>query len=74
MAWILLGLATFALWAATLLPANLWLPLARRAAVPLLTGVAVGIAGLGFGFLTDLLWEPLGHMTLRVVQVLLQLA
>jgi exosortase E/protease (VPEID-CTERM system) len=73
-AWILLGLATFALWAATLLPANLWLPLARRAAVPLLTGVVVGIAGLGFGFLTDLLWEPLGHMTLRVVQVLLQLA
>jgi exosortase E/protease (VPEID-CTERM system) len=72
-AWLALALATGLSWAAVLLPAHFWLPLARRGSVALLTGILVGVAAWGFGWLTAHLWQPLGHLTLWAVQGLLSL-
>src|SRR5437764_1368348 len=41
--------------------------------VALLTGILVGACAWGFGWLTAHLWQPLGHLTLWVVQGLLRL-
>ena len=66
-AWFVLGLVTFGLWLAALLPPSLWLPLARTAAWPLLGGCAVGLAAWGFGTATMYLWRPLGQATFVLV-------
>ncbi len=70
-AWGLLGALTVALWSAAVLPANLWLPLAKRGAGALVVGGVVGVAAWGAGHCTDALWEPLGRSTAEVVRVLL---
>ena len=71
--WFLLAGVTLALWAATLVPAHLWLPLARQGVVPLLGGIAIGILAWGAGALTDFLWPPLSRWTFSIVRALLGL-
>src|SRR5262249_29955095 len=65
--WGVLGALTLGLWAAALLPANLWLPLARRGGGALMVGGLVGVAAWGVGRYTDVLWEPLSRSTFQVV-------
>jgi exosortase E/protease (VPEID-CTERM system) len=73
-AWFLLGLVTFGLWLAALVPPSLWPRLARAAAWPLLGACVLGPAAWGFGIATLHLWGPLGQATLGLVGVLLRLA
>jgi exosortase E/protease (VPEID-CTERM system) len=73
LAWVLLAALTLVLWGAAAMPANLWLLLARRAAGPLLVGVAIGVAAWGAGLVTDLLWVPLSRSTFWMVRYLLAL-
>lgn len=72
-AWAALGLLVLLLWAAALVPAARWLPLARRGLGPLLLGLGVGLAAWGAGQLTDSLWGPLSRWTFAVVRGLLTL-
>jgi exosortase E/protease (VPEID-CTERM system) len=73
LAWFVLAGLTLALWAATLVPADLWLPLARQGALPLLGGAAIGALAWGAGELTDFLWPPLSRWTFWTVRGLLGL-
>ncbi len=72
-AWVLTGLGTVVLWAATLLPGWAWRHLATKAILPILGGIAVGLAAWTAGFLTDRLWEPLGRSTMWLARHLLGL-
>jgi exosortase E/protease (VPEID-CTERM system) len=71
--WFVLVGLTLAMWAAALLPAGLWLPLARQGALPLLGGAVIGALAWGAGELTDFLWPPLSHWTFWTVRGLLGL-
>ncbi len=74
LAWALLALLTVVFWGAAAFPPSLWLPLVKRAAVPLLAGILIGVAAWGAGMLTDYLWRPLSFSTFWVVRALLGLA
>jgi exosortase E/protease (VPEID-CTERM system) len=72
-AWTAAGFATVVLWSAALLPGRALLGLARPATALLLgAGVVGGVAWVA-SFVTRAWWEPLGHLTARVVAVLLAL-
>lgn len=73
-AWLGAGAAVLASLVAIVLPPDLWRPLARRAVKAVAVGVAVGIAAIGGGWLTSLLWRPMGRCTMDAVHSLLGLA
>jgi len=73
LAWFALGLATFGLWLAAVLPPPVWLALARSSAGPLLGGAGVGLAAWSFGLATHYLWQPLAQATFAMVEGLLRL-
>ena len=68
-----LGLLTFGLWLAALVPPSLWPRLARSMAWLLLGGCIFGLVVSGFATATTPLWRPLGQATLKLVSVLLGL-
>ncbi len=72
-AWFVLGLATFALWLAAVVPPSLWPSLLRTAAWPLLGGCAVGLIAWQIGTATRSLWSPLARATFGLVSALLGL-
>lgn len=72
-AWFALGLATFGLWLAALVPPSVWLRRAHAAAWPLVGGGAIGLLALGFAIPTQQLWMPLGQATFGLVGGLLGL-
>ena len=73
LAWLAAAALTLLLLIAAAIPATRWLPLARRAAGPLLACVAIGLAAWGMGQLTDALWRPLSRSTFWLVDKLLHL-
>ncbi|MDH5675442.1 MAG: exosortase E/protease, VPEID-CTERM system [Myxococcales bacterium] len=72
-AWFAAGLATFALWLLAALPLRTVLRSLRTASRPLLMALVAGSMAWGLGLLTmEYLWQPLAHLTLRLVVVLLR--
>ncbi|MGP0068381.1 MAG: exosortase E/protease, VPEID-CTERM system [Isosphaeraceae bacterium] len=72
-AWVSTGLASMLLLVATVLPPGLWGLSIRTTIVAAAAGLTVGIASMVAGWLTSLLWRPLGRCTLDAVHVLLGL-
>jgi exosortase E/protease (VPEID-CTERM system) len=71
--WLAAAALTLTLWAASVLPATVWLAQARRNWRLLAAGTALGTTACVLGLLTDELWRPLGRSTLLCVQLLLSL-
>jgi exosortase E/protease (VPEID-CTERM system) len=71
--WLAAAALTLTLWAASVLPATVWLAQARRSWRLLAAGTALGTTACVLGLLTDGLWRPLGRSTLLCVQLLLSL-
>jgi exosortase E/protease (VPEID-CTERM system) len=73
-AWLVTGLATLALWGATVVSPDQWLPFIRGSFRIVLAGTFVGLAAWGAGQLTESVWEPLSRINLRTVHHLLVLS
>jgi exosortase E/protease (VPEID-CTERM system) len=71
LAWFAAAALTLLLLIAAAIPATRWLPLARRAAGPLLACLVIGLAAWGMGQLTDVLWLSLSQSTFWLVDHLL---
>ncbi len=69
--WGIAGLATLALWATALLPADLWITLISRSAGRLAAGIALGTGAYFAGLLAQDQWRGLSRATLLLVNALL---
>jgi exosortase E/protease (VPEID-CTERM system) len=67
LAWSVLGVASLGLWGAAVFPLGLWQWVFRRWWVVFPAALAVGVAAVAAGKLTDQLWQPLGRGTLCLV-------
>jgi exosortase E/protease (VPEID-CTERM system) len=71
--WAFMGLGSFALLGLAILPAEVWIELARRGWIAGLAGLGLGALAFFGGQLTVLWWQPLSDSTFWLVRLLLQL-
>lgn len=71
--WAALAGATGLTWMAMIISPRQWMSLIAHAWVPMLVGLALGVAAWGAGRVTTELWRPLSEVTLYLVHALLSL-
>ena len=71
--WAVTGVGSFTFLGLAIVPAELWIRLARRCWVGCLAGLGVGVLAFFSGQFTVLWWRPLSDATLWLVQLLLSL-